>query len=163
MILNVLQREREILNGSRPINVKSVVPAKPFILYNKPDFNGRSLRIGFDYKNNDNLSFYTKNRFINKNGEGKWLSLKIDGDYSITIYNKPDFGLEEDSEPPISDDEKLKMSQTTIVGADNNSNNDDDEGEPTKPALKSLFKVIESPGIEDVRALGEEWNDGISL
>ena len=87
--------ELEMLNGSRPINIRSTVPQNLVTLYSRANYQGRSLRIGFKYENLENLPFFTYNRFLNKGDDGKWKSLSADGNYIAIIFNKPDYGLSE--------------------------------------------------------------------
>ena len=79
----------EMLNGSRQINLQSIVPSKPFILYSGPNFTGRELRIGFSYQRLNDLPYIGDiNEWLNPSDNGKWLSLKIDGPYSVIIFSK---------------------------------------------------------------------------
>lgn len=93
---NCINKEHiEMLNGSRPINIKSVTPAKPFILYSGANYTGRELRIGFDYENTHDLPYIGDiNEWLNPNDHGKWMSLKIEGPYSAIIFNKPNYGYD---------------------------------------------------------------------
>ena len=160
--------ELEMLNGSRPINIKSTVSAKPFVLYSRPEFQGRSLRIGFNYVDKENLPFFEYNRFLNKGDDGKWKSLFIDGKYIAIIFNKPDYGyggsetdltvtldqITAEQDAMLKGEEVSANNQVTQVESKNNNNNSED-------GVKGLFEIVRPPGIENVLALGDDWKDGI--
>ena len=95
-MVNCINKEHiEMLNGSRPINIQSTIPAKPFILYSGANYTGRELRIGFDYENTHDLPYIGDiNEWLNPNDHGKWMSLKIEGPYSAIIFNKPNYGYD---------------------------------------------------------------------
>ena len=215
---NCINKEHiEILNGSRPINIESVVPSKPFILYSALNYTGREFRIGFEYDNTDNLPYIGNiNEWLNPNDHGKWMSLKIEGPYSAIIFSKPNYGydissvgispkitLENspiqtlsntisdkqalcyiDNNPDIKEatkpDVNLPWGSTRIekakyhwaeygifeVGTDDekqspficdNTNNNSD-----KVVIKNPTQyLVNSPGITNVRDLGDKWNNGI--
>ena len=168
----------EMLNGSRSINVKSVVPLKPFILYSKSNYDGRELRIGFNYDKANNLPYLKRTEFMNVQNNGKWLSLKIDYDESIKnkfkaiIFNKVNFGFgdvdgNDDIDPTV---DLLKQSaMAEAIGDDsnnsnnnnNNNNNNNSNNSSTNIRKNKPYYVVNPPGIEDVRTLGEGWEDGI--
>lgn len=172
--------ELEMLNGSRPINIRSTVPAKPITLYSRANFEGRSLRIGFKYENLENLPFFTYNRFLNKGDDGKWKSLSIDGNYIAIIFNKPDYGLGESEVDFTTTFEQIQAEQEAILNGEeveeaegsgevettnnknnNNNNNNNSNNNSSEPEVKAMFQVVRPPGIENVLALGDEWKDGI--
>ena len=162
----------EMLNGSRPINVKSVVPLKPFNLFSKINYTGRQLKIGFNYDKATNLPFLgDPTEFMNIYDNGKWLSLKIDYDESIKdkfiaiIYNKPNYGFNL-SDDEDSDNSTMNLLKQSAV-AEALSEEEEDLGEQTekekeeKKKKDSVYKVVKPPGIMDVTKLGPEWKDGI--
>jgi len=177
---NCINKEHiEILNGSRPINIQSVVPAKPFILYSALNFTGRELRIGFEYENTDNLPYIGDiNEWLNPNDHGKWMSLKIEGPYSAIIFSKPNYGYDipiGEIPSKISLD-KLKEANIEAIskelndndGEDNenenndNNNNNNDNNNSNKVVIKNPTQyLVNSQGITNVRDLGDNWNDGI--
>ena len=162
----------EMLNGSRPINVKSVVPLKPFNLFSKINYTGRQLKIGFNYDKATNLPFLgNPTEFMNIYDNGKWLSLKIDYDESIKekfiviIYNKPNYGFNLSDEEDTENSTMNLLKQSAVAEA--LSEEEEDLGEQTekekveKKKKDSLYKVVKPPGIMDVTKLGPEWKDGI--
>jgi len=195
---NCINKEHiEMLNGSRPINIKSVVPAKPFILYSALNYTGRELHIGFDYEYSDNLPYIGKmNYWMNPNDHGKWISLKIEGPYSAIIFNKSNYGYGTNSvgiipkltldelKKSVSNSYKDKTTTNTISSNDNNDNdnndndnNDNDNNDNTdndnndndnndndnsdKYDKNPTQYIVESPGIKNVRDLGDNWSKGI--
>lgn len=83
----------EMMRGDINMNIESYVDVHPFTLYSKPNFQGRELRFGFNYSKISDLPFL-KNSWeeTNPSDDGKWKSLKIDGPYTIIIYDKTNGG-----------------------------------------------------------------------
>ena len=215
---NCINKEHiEILNGSRPINIESVVPSKPFILYSALNYTGREFRIGFDYENTNNLPYIGNiNEWLNPNDHGKWMSLKIEGPYSAIIFSKPNYGYDISSDiispkitlenPPIQTLSNTISDKQALCYIDNNPDIKDNtlpgvnlpwgstriekakyhwaeygifeigtDDEKQSPFIcdntnKNLDKVViknptqylvNSPGIINVRDLGDNWNNGI--
>ena len=180
----------EILNGSRSINIKSTTIAKPFILYSSNNYTGRELRVGFDYTKFSNLPYIGEyNQWLNWDDNGKWLSLKIEGPYSAIIFSKVNFGNDDniyEETETTSEDIQMLLSQTptesttttaagtgtTVTGpagsAVTDNNNTFDYNAVSPPSILDILvktnpnlKLIEPPGISDVRDFGDEWYDGI--
>jgi hypothetical protein len=170
----------EMLNGSRPINIKSVAPAKPFKLYTGVNYTGRELRIGFNYENANNLPYLGDfNSWLNPSDSGKWRSVKIEGPYSAIIYSKPNFGhgdlvsaeldnynLSQDEinamverETVIEDIDVKQYDKAIEAGEMPNISITDNIIEKEK--INPLFFVVSPPGISDISILGTEWIDGI--
>ena len=168
----------EILNGSRPLTIKSNPPLKPFILYSQPNFNGRKLRIGFNYSNTENLPFIeNRNKWLNPGDDGKWLSLEITGDYKVMIFSKPNFGKDENDENMELLNEQIKkemeifmeeeqlrkelgITQSVNLLFDTKKNNiSKKDNIPNN--ISNLYYLAEYPGIKDIRKLGSSWNNGI--
>ena len=174
----------EMLNGSRQINLKSIVPSKPFILYSGPNFTGRELRIGFSYQKLNELPYIGDiNEWVNPTDNGKWLSLKIDGPYTAIIFSKKNFGYDDISgESDVKRDSTLDPSQLSEIL---NSAEEEDGEEATeekkdesndgvnieintyddkiKDIVKTnpINKLVSGEGIKNVRELGNNWVDGI--
>ena len=80
----------DMMRGDINMNLENYVNVQPFTLYSRTNFQGRELRFGFDYKNISDLPFLQDNwEQTNPYDDGKWRSLKIDGPYSIIIYDQP--------------------------------------------------------------------------
>ena len=169
-----------MLNGSRPINIKSVVPSKPFKLYTGVNYTGRELRIGFNYDNANNLPYLGDfNSWLNPTDSGKWRSLKIEGPYSAIIYSKPNFGngeldtVETDNYNLSQDDINAMVERENVIENIQNVQYDKaiESGEMPDMSITDniienekinpLFFVVSPPGISDISALGTEWIDGI--
>jgi len=162
----------EILNGSRPINIKSLVPLKPFNLFSKINYTGRQLKIGFNYEKTDDLPFLGEpTEFMNIKDDGKWRSLKIDYDPSIEdkfiaiIYNVPNYGAgqyENEGEDTSGSTMDL-LKQSAVAEALGDQGDDQGELDDDDKAKKknSLYHIVKPPGIKDVTALGNNWKDGI--
>ena len=170
----------EILNGSRPINIKSITQSKPFRLYTGINYTGREFRIGFNYENAKELPYFGDfNEWLNPGDHGKWKSLKIDGPYNAIIYSKPNFGFGDSSEK-ITDNYNLTQDEANAIVAreqvisdikDDKYDKDIEEGNMPdfeitntileKEKVNPLYFVVSSPGISDVTKLGDDWNDGI--
>jgi hypothetical protein len=183
-IANCINKEHiEMLNGSRPINIQSVAPAKPFILYSGTNYTGRELRIGFDYENNYDLPYIGDiNEWLNPNDHGKWKSLKIEGPYSAIIFNKPNFGYDT---PNVKLASKMTLDQIKAASNDaanndatnndaanndatNNdaTNNDATNNDAANNKLDNLINnefqhVVNAPGITNIRDLDGKWDNGI--
>jgi len=176
----------EMLNGSRQINLQSIVPSKPFILYSGPNFTGRELRIGFSYQRLNDLPYIGDiNEWLNPSDNGKWLSLKIDGPYSVIIFSKPNFGYDDISgESDINRDSTLDPSQLSELLKSNEEDGDEEEEKEDetnddsdkdvnieintydnkiKDIVKTnpINKLVSGEGIKNVRDLGNNWVDGI--
>jgi len=175
----------EMLNGSRQINLQSIVPSKPFILYSGPNFTGRELRIGFSYQNLNELPYIGDiNEWVNPTDNGKWLSLKIDGPYTAIIFSKNNFGYDDISgESDIKRDSTLDPSQLgEILKAAEEEDEDEEEEEEKKDESNNgvnieintydqkikdivktnpINKLVSGEGIKNVRDLGNNWVDGI--
>ena len=170
----------EMLNGSRPINIKSITQSKPFRLYSGLDYSGRELKIGFNYNDANNLPYYGDfNEWLNPGDHGKWKSLKIDGPYNAIIYSKPNFGFGTTGEK-INDNFNLTQDEANAIVAREKTIEEikDAEYDKTieegrmpdfeitntileKEIVNPLYFVVSSPGISDVTTLGADWNDGI--
>ena len=161
----------EILNGSRPINIQSLVPLKPFNLFSKINYTGRQLKIGFNYDKTDNLPFLgDPTEFMNIKDDGKWMSLKIDYDPSIKdkfiaiIYNVTNYGSggyeNEGEDTSGSTMELLKQSAVAEALGDDQGDGELDKVE-TEKKKNSLYHIVKPPGIKDVSVLGDNWKDGI--
>ena len=79
----------EILRGERNLTIQTFIRLRPFTLYSKPNFKGRELKIGFDYKNSRNLPFIQFDSDGNINPDGSWKSIKVEASYSIILYDSP--------------------------------------------------------------------------
>ena len=80
----------DMMRGDINMNLENYVNVQPFTLYSRTNFQGRELKFGFDYKNIGELPFLQDNwEQTNPYDDGKWRSLKIDGPYSIIIYDQP--------------------------------------------------------------------------
>ena len=161
----------EILNGSRPINVKSVVSAKPFILYSGANYTGRELRIGFDYEYPNKLPYIGDyNEWLNPNDHGKWKSLKIEGPYSVIIFNKTNYGHDD---KPIEEletktkEEILAIIEENAQNNTNNTNNNNNNNNTNTISMNNVLhknsvnKFVNSPGIKNINEFGDDWDDGI--
>ena len=174
----------EMLNGTRKINVQSIVPSKPFILYSGPNFTGRELKVGFNYEKLNELPYLGEiNEWLNPNNHGKWYSMKIDGPYTAVIFNKINFGYGDISgESELSSDKIIDKDTltslmedsggagTTEAATNNNNNNNNSskiEINMYDKKLKEIVSknpithVVTSKGISDVRTLGDDWVKGI--
>ena len=173
----------EMLNGSRPINIKSITHAKPFRLYSGINYSGREFRIGFNYDNANNLPYFGEfNEWLNPSDHGKWKSLKIEGPYNAIIYSKPNFGNGDDGDDGgnVSDNYGLTQDEANAIVAreqvildikDIQYDKAIEEGnipdfEITDTVIESeklnpLYFIVSSPGISDVAKLGDVWVDGI--
>ena len=89
-----IKREHiEMIRGERSLNLNSFISLYPYTLYSKPNYQGRELKIGFDYLYKKNLPFIKNvDGTYNPDDDGKWKSLKIEGPYSIIIYDSPNHG-----------------------------------------------------------------------
>jgi hypothetical protein len=170
----------EMLNGSRPINIKSITPAKPFRLYTGINYSGREFRIGFNYENAKELPYVGDfNSWLNPSDHGKWKSLKIEGPYNAIIYSKTNFGNGDDG-GNVSDNYNLTQDEANAIVAREQVISDIKdaqydkaiaEGEMPdfeitdtvieKEKINPLYFVVSSPGISDVSKLGDGWVDGI--
>jgi len=170
----------EMLNGSRPINIKSVAPSKPFKLYSSIGYTGREFRIGFDYENANELPYFGGfNSWLNPSDQGKWKSLKIEGPYNAIIYSKPHFGHGEDEQDEgdnyeLTQDEANAITEREKIISDIKDAAYDaaiaageiPEAELTdtiieKEKINPLYFIVSPPGISDVTKLGDAWVDGI--
>jgi hypothetical protein len=81
----------EILRGERNLTIQTFIRLRPFTLYSKPNFKGRELKIGFDYKNSRNLPFiqFTTDGNRSVHPDGLWKSIKVEAPYSIILYDSP--------------------------------------------------------------------------
>jgi hypothetical protein len=170
----------EMLNGSRPINIKSITQSKPFKLYTGISYTGREFRIGFNYENAKELPYLGDfNSWLNPGDHGKWKSLKIEGPYNAIIYSKPNFGYG-DSDVNIKDNYNLTQDEANAIVEraqvisdikDVKYDKAIAEGEMPdfeitntileKEKVNPLYFVVSSPGISDVTKLGDDWIDGI--
>ena len=173
----------EMLNGSRQINLQSIVPSKPFILYSGPNFTGRELRIGFSYKKLNELPYIGDiNEWVNPTDNGKWLSLKIDGPYTAIIFSKKNYGYDDISgESDIKRDSTLDPSQLSEIlksGEDSKDKEDKEKKDESNNGvnieintydqkikdivkINPINKLVSGEGIKNVRELGNNWVDGI--
>jgi hypothetical protein len=170
----------EMLNGSRPINIKSITQSKPFKLYTGISYTGREFRIGFNYENAKELPYFGDfNSWLNPTDHGKWKSLKIEGPYNAIIYSKPNFGNGDDG-GNVSDNYNLTQDEANAIVAREQVISDIKdaqydkaiaEGEMPdfeitntildKEKVNPLYFVVSPPGISDVTKLGDGWIDGI--
>ena len=172
----------EMLNGTRKINVQSIVPSKPFILYSGSNFTGRELKVGFNYEKLNELPYLGEiNEWLNPNNHGKWYSMKIDGPYTAVIFNKINFGYGDISgESELSSDKIIDKDTLTSLMEDSGEVSD---GSTTESATNNnsskieinmydkklkeivsknpLTHVVTNKGISDVRTLGDDWVNGI--
>lgn len=181
----VKKHHLEILNGDRPLNLESTPSLKPFILYSQANFQGRELRIGYNYKNNNDLPFIKyRNSWINPGDDGKWFSLRIEGNNKAMIFNKPDFGydpnnentelanlaFEQEIQKLIKEEQAKSSEENNSTGPVNNNNSNNNASYEYNFNINNLFNYektsdlfyfVKSPGIKDVRELGRKWKNGI--
>ena len=82
----------EMLRGERNLTIQAFIRLKPYTLYSKPDYLGRELKIGFNYKHAKNLPFIPFSPVKNNKTEdhyGLWKSIKVESPYKIVIYDSP--------------------------------------------------------------------------
>ena len=79
----------EMLRGERNLTINAFIRLKPFTLYSKINYEGRELKIGFDYINAKNLPIIPLDESNKPHPNGLWRSIKVERPYKIIIYDSP--------------------------------------------------------------------------